>query len=752
VENTVYNFPHRISFDPAALFPHGQSVGFAPFFDVLLAFVIWIIGLGSPTQHTIETVSVYFPAILGALTVIPVYMIGKEVFNRNAGLLAAALIAILPGVFLNRSVLGFSDHHVAEILFSTIAILFMILALKSAKKNGITFEHFLNRDWKNIKKPLIYTLLLGVMLGIYLLTWIGGVLLVLILFSYLVLQYLIDHLRGKSTDYLCIIGVPSFLISLLMIAPFVSSFYGSSFGKYIIVSLLAGIMIFLALSGASKLMNYRGIKRYYYPLGLAGLGVLAIVCFRLINPSLSGSLWDWFFNIFIPSGAEETISEATSIFLITGAFSWNLIRSYFGTGFFISIIAFITLAYAAIKEWNVEKTLLIVWSAIMLAATIGQARFAYYLAVNVALLTGYFSWKIVEIVRNVGFKELSAEPLTKKERKRRRLEERRRRKEQWDPFNLERFIRSNRTVRYALAAIIVFSLVLYPGIFKGKGDWHDSLFGKAVTTTKMYDGPNDDWYDSLVWLRDNTPEPYPDDFYHESYQRPSEGQYYVYPESAYGVMSWWDYGYWIIYIAHRIPNANPSSQSPVVARFFVAQDESSATEILNKLGAEYVIIDYKMATSKFWAMINLAGRSQSEFFDHYLDPSTGQVQTLYHPEYYRSISSRLYNFGGEAVVPTETRVVSYEDKIDLRGTKYREILPASKTFKTDDEGNSYEKAERYINEQGFSKYEIVGANRFISPVPLEELEHYKLIHESDSDAKVEIEHVKEIMIFEYTSD
>ncbi|GAG39985.1 unnamed protein product, partial [marine sediment metagenome] len=118
VENLVQHFPHIIAFDPFTLFPYGQNVPFAPFFDLILGFLIWVIALGSPTQHTIETVGAYFPAILGALVTVPVYFIGRELFNRTVGLLSAALIAILPGEFLFRSLLGFTDHHIAEVLFS----------------------------------------------------------------------------------------------------------------------------------------------------------------------------------------------------------------------------------------------------------------------------------------------------------------------------------------------------------------------------------------------------------------------------------------------------------------------------------------------------------------------------------------------------------------------------------------------------------------------------------------------------------
>ena len=89
----------------------------------------------------------WYPAVLAALTIFPVYFIGKGLDNRSAGLLSAALIAILPGQFLTRSLLGFTDHHAMETLFSTIAMLFLILAIKSAREKEITFYSFLRRDW-----------------------------------------------------------------------------------------------------------------------------------------------------------------------------------------------------------------------------------------------------------------------------------------------------------------------------------------------------------------------------------------------------------------------------------------------------------------------------------------------------------------------------------------------------------------------------------------------------------------------------
>lgn len=105
-DSMVANFPHLIRFDPYLSYPTGATYPGPNLFVYLLSFFSWAFGAGSPTQHTVDVVSVYFPVIVAAMTVIPVYFIGKTLFNRWAGIIAAGLIAILPGEFLGRTILG----------------------------------------------------------------------------------------------------------------------------------------------------------------------------------------------------------------------------------------------------------------------------------------------------------------------------------------------------------------------------------------------------------------------------------------------------------------------------------------------------------------------------------------------------------------------------------------------------------------------------------------------------------------------
>ena len=62
-----------------------------------------------------------------------------------------------------------------------------------------------------------------------------------------------------------------------------------------------------------------------------------------------------------------------------------------------------------------------------------------------------------------------------------------------------------------------------------------------------------------------------------------------------------------------------------------------------------------------------ANQEKEKYYDIYLEPHPDEenmlVGTIYwHPEYYRSLVARLYNFDGKAVTPEQIEVISYQER------------------------------------------------------------------------------------------
>ena len=664
VENTLHNLPHRIYFDPFTYYPHGTSVNWAPLFDYLLAVIIWLIGLGNPFatlgQHGIEVIGAWYPAVLGALTVLPIYFIGKELWGRNAGILSAALIAILPGQFLSRSLLGFTDHHAMETLFSTIAILFIILAIKTAKKNEITFHSILEKDWSSLKRPLIYSFFGGIFLGSYYLAWMGASLFLFVLIIFAVVQYVLDHVRGKSTDYLCMIFVPVFLIPLVMIAPvpITGSLTGISF-----ISLLLGIVVFLILSAISFLMKNKKISPYGYPIAILALSVIAIVLLSVLNlpvySKITGAL-----RVFAPSVTQLTTAEVHPMHIIsqyTGKFFDGEAWRWFTTPFFIAFAAFPWIGYNIAKKFRAEEILILVWSVVMLFACFGQNRFAAYYAVNVALLCGFVSWKIIEFVWLKGAGDVVEKAGVKIKGKTKGgagVEKKKPKK----AHNSEKSPEMEKVKRYLRPELIITCLIIGLVVFFPP-------LNASLASAKYGGGPADDWYESLSWMRNNTPDTGVD--YYAHYDRPPINETtgriedYNYPESAYSVISWWDYGHWITRIARRIPVANPHGQGqggpyrgnkPGACVFFVTTNVSEANNVADALDVRYVVTDFMMADA-FNAFYNKFSAMTVWFGDtggYYTQVDTGEgPQIAPSTKYFSTMVARLHIFDGRGVALSE---------------------------------------------------------------------------------------------------
>ena len=108
------NFPAILSFDPYIAYPDGAPVPIPPLYDWMLAGVARLFG---DSTLSFERVAAWASPVLSALTVWPIFAVGRRLGGPVVGLGAAFLFALLPASS-NRSGVGNPDHHAAVALLA----------------------------------------------------------------------------------------------------------------------------------------------------------------------------------------------------------------------------------------------------------------------------------------------------------------------------------------------------------------------------------------------------------------------------------------------------------------------------------------------------------------------------------------------------------------------------------------------------------------------------------------------------------
>jgi len=759
IEVMVRDYPLYNWFDPMTAFPDGKVIGWGPLYPFIAATLCLI--TGATTQSTIISTAGWISPLI-AVTMVPLmYYLGKILWDWKAGIAAAGLVSVVSSQYFSISSYGWVDHHIAEVLFSTLFFLSYIYTISYLKSHPV--------DWKS-HKTLVFTVFLSVLTGvIYFLGLLSSttvILALIVITIYTLVQTILDFFSGQPSDYLLILNVGLLLISTIFLFLFGFKQPGVSLTQYsigIVYLNLALIAETVLLYTFSRI--FAGKKWRY----LGSFAVLAVIGFFLIRsfPKL-----------------QEVIDQALGLLFGFSVFSigvletlpWTISGAWeeFNVALILMAGGFLILGYSIVKTRDHQSVFLLLWSAVMLLLTIQFQRFTYFFTVNVVLLAAIciaepIRWREDQIIRYLtpicsrffpgtvspvppvdAGNNQSKKPALKKDKKNAPKHPAK------NPVNY------TDTLKDLTVIIIIILTIGVVGISLSQDIQY------CMSTPKHELSP--DWIESLKWLQTNTPQTGVDYFQHY------EAHGFSYPPSAYGIMAFWESGHWITFFSHRIPITNPFQDNLFgtsgAAAFFLTGNESTANDILQKYGGKYVITDSNMAVDTFTNLV--PWQSGSNDISHYIKwfvvpdvnyPSKLQKVHLFDDGYFQTMVARLHNFDGSMTVPKTVEYVQYTIRlVPAPGETAGDVNGYARVITSEQErdiakmqnGTPIVREDTSITIGRYANIFSNLPNRTVQEIPA--LKHYRLIHESPDNASVNIfpesgiitlPDIKYVKIFEY---
>lgn len=300
-----------------------------------------------------ENVILYLPAFLSSLVVIPIVLIGKSIKSLEVGFIAA-LLGSIAWSYYNRTMVGYFDTDMLNIVLPTFVLWSLVLAFNTNEQKYILLTAFfivISSWW--------YTQSLALNLSFF-----GLVFLYMIIFD----RHNLYMYKLLSIMLIAISGLGIFIKLLIILALFVLFLKNKFSLKIYLFILLASALLFLAMGGLEMVW-----------------GLLKVYVFRETTDQSQDSIALQFFSVM------QTVREAGKIpfDVFANRISGNVIA------FFLSIVGYLYLCYK-------HKVMLLALPMIGLGflAYSGGLRFTVYAVPAMALGIAYLIIKLSEFVEN----------------------------------------------------------------------------------------------------------------------------------------------------------------------------------------------------------------------------------------------------------------------------------------------------------------------------------------------------------------
>jgi len=404
------------------------------------------------------------------------------------------------------------------------------------------------------EKRYHYIFACGVAMAALAYTWQGADIYLAIFLLYAAVQITLDLKEGKSPKETATMLLAAYAIAFILVLPFGNTAWLSA-SFHGIGAMIIALCIMFALA---CIMAKRKIPWKAFPLSILIVSALFAIISELAGGFFgvgtliqSGAEYIWGGEMIGKIGeAEPLIYDAETFSQV--AFSMLGLNLLFSLGGMVASLICIRRSTGPKRQGQI---LLLLWIAATLILTLGQSRFLYASTITMGILISILLFVLLDLAN-----------------------ERRQEAKLAQSAGYSR-----------LLAGILFLLLVLPTA------WDAASFAESSPPAMT-----GDWQESLAWLKENSNTT-------SFFEAPQE-------VAEYSVMSWWDYGNWVLYLAQRPVVAN-NFQAGVAdaAKFYLSENEEEAIAVLEARGAKYIIVDNKLIYGKLASLTTWANEDLSSY-------------------------------------------------------------------------------------------------------------------------------------------
>ncbi len=519
--------------------------------------------------------------------------------NSRAGVELAAgfvpmIIGIIAIVVVYYIVRELFDHKVALLaaFMTTLAPYYLLYTMFAALDHhclevlfSLIVLLFMILAISRKEKRYLYSIACGVAMAALAYTWQGADIYLAIFLLYAFVQMTLDLKEGKSSKETAAMLLAAFAIAFILVLPFGNTAWLSA-SFHGIGAMIIAICIMFALAHITAMSK---LSWKVFPLSILMISAL----FAMLSVLGGG-----FFGVgaLIQSGVEYIwggemigkIGEAEPLIYDAETFS-QVVFSMLGLNLLFSlggIVASLTYIRRSTGFKRQGQTLFLLWIVSTLILTLGQSRFLYISTISMGILISIFLFFLLDLANKRHKVEVQA-----------------------PSAGLSR-----------LLAVFLFLLFVLPTA------WDAASFANGSPPAVK-----GDWEESLSWLKENS----------------NTTSFFEAPQDVaeYSVMSWWDYGNWVLYLAERPVVAN-NFQAGVAdaAKFYLSENEVEATAVLDARRSRYILVDNKLIYGKLAALTTWADEDLSSYIK--AEDYGSQYAAIPLERLYNTTLGKLYLFDG----------------------------------------------------------------------------------------------------------